>query len=229
MSYLGTTKLGKMYLGDTEIGKAYLGSNLVFQKGGVTPSRLPAGYTELQYVTFNNSQYCDTGLTPDVNWKVETHFNRTGTAAMWVYGVETSSSNHNNSLTAYLAANAGSGNWRMRNTYASMSVSLGEHTSVQDKTGVVLDSNTYSYGASVTALSAPATLTIGGNHYQNGTVNTGRFSGHIYSFRIYVSNVLSMDLVPCTNPQSVPGFYDLIGEIFIGSSSGTPLVAGPVV
>ena len=31
MSYIGTTKIGKMFLGDTEIAKAYLGTELVFQ------------------------------------------------------------------------------------------------------------------------------------------------------------------------------------------------------
>lgn len=34
MSYLGTTKIGKMFLGTVEIAKAYLGTNLVFQNGG---------------------------------------------------------------------------------------------------------------------------------------------------------------------------------------------------
>lgn len=38
MSYLGTTKIGKMFLGSTEIQKAYLGSVLVFSQGsGPTP------------------------------------------------------------------------------------------------------------------------------------------------------------------------------------------------
>lgn len=37
MSYIGTTKIGKMFLGDVEIAKAFLGTDLVFQKGGVVP------------------------------------------------------------------------------------------------------------------------------------------------------------------------------------------------
>lgn len=34
MSYIGSTKIGKLYLGAQEINKAYLGNTLVFQKGG---------------------------------------------------------------------------------------------------------------------------------------------------------------------------------------------------
>lgn len=33
MSYIGTTKIGKMYLGTTEIAKAYLGNQLVYSSG----------------------------------------------------------------------------------------------------------------------------------------------------------------------------------------------------
>lgn len=46
MSYLGTTKIGKIYLGSTALGKVYLGSDLVYQTGGgptPPPGPIPAG------------------------------------------------------------------------------------------------------------------------------------------------------------------------------------------
>lgn len=54
MSYLGTTKIGKMYLGSTEIAKAYLGTNLVFQNGPVIPDG-PVDWIEADGTAYINS------------------------------------------------------------------------------------------------------------------------------------------------------------------------------
>lgn len=60
MSYIGTTKIGKMFLGEVEIGKAYLGNDLVFQKGG-TPTPTP------NYLVFGNPSIQNGILHPDIN------------------------------------------------------------------------------------------------------------------------------------------------------------------
>lgn len=56
MSYIGTTKIGKMFLGSTEIGKAYLGTTPVFQKGGGLP------YTPVDYIETDGTAYINTGI-----------------------------------------------------------------------------------------------------------------------------------------------------------------------
>jgi len=56
MSYLGTTKIGKMFLGTVEIAKAYLGDDLVFQNGPVLPDG-PVDWIETDGVAF-----IDTGI-----------------------------------------------------------------------------------------------------------------------------------------------------------------------
>ena len=66
MSYLGTTKIGKMYLGSTEIAKAYLGTDLVFQKGGTPPL-----YTEVDYIETDGVAYIDTGIAGTTPKSVE--------------------------------------------------------------------------------------------------------------------------------------------------------------
>ena len=57
MSYIGTTKIGKMYLGSTEIAKAYLGNNLVYQSGAT-----PLPYTPVEYIETDGTAYIDTGI-----------------------------------------------------------------------------------------------------------------------------------------------------------------------
>ena len=53
MSYIGTSKIGKMFLGGTEIAKAYLGSNLVYQNKPYD--------AEVEYLESTGTQYIDTG------------------------------------------------------------------------------------------------------------------------------------------------------------------------
>lgn len=67
MSYIGTTKIGKMFLGNTEIAKAYLGTELVFQKGGgPTPPtpETPEFHTDL---AFDGQSYVVTDFIPGAN------------------------------------------------------------------------------------------------------------------------------------------------------------------
>ena len=59
MSYLGTTKIGKMYLGTTEIAKAYLGDDLVFQN---TPPTPPSPPVAVDYIETDGTAYINTGI-----------------------------------------------------------------------------------------------------------------------------------------------------------------------
>ena len=67
MSYIGTTKIGKMFLGNTEIAKAYLGSDLVFQKGG-SPTPVQVDYIETDGVAYIDTLIAgDTPLSFELN------------------------------------------------------------------------------------------------------------------------------------------------------------------
>ena len=67
MSYIGITKVGKMFLGNAEIAKAYLGSNLVFQRGGPSPSPTPIFYDRL---IFDGVAHVDTTFVLPENHSV---------------------------------------------------------------------------------------------------------------------------------------------------------------
>lgn len=56
MISLGDTKISGLYLGETKIQRAYLGEDLVYE-GTKKPSRLPEGYTELEYIGNPNLDY----------------------------------------------------------------------------------------------------------------------------------------------------------------------------
>lgn len=69
MSYLGSTKIGKMFLGGIEIGKAYLGNNLVFDKGGepAPPQVLPVFY---DYLAFDGTACIETNIVLSANCSI---------------------------------------------------------------------------------------------------------------------------------------------------------------
>lgn len=80
MSYIGTTKIGKLFLGSVEIAKAYLGSDLVFQKAGGGGGDLPAGAIPCELLYSNGySGFVESGFTPgtsmsyeaDIFWSLE--------------------------------------------------------------------------------------------------------------------------------------------------------------
>ena len=62
MLKLRTQDISALYLGETKIKRAYLGETLVFE--GSKPSRLPEGYTEVEYIESSGTQYIDTGVKP---------------------------------------------------------------------------------------------------------------------------------------------------------------------
>lgn len=61
------------------------------------------------------------------------------------------------------------------------------------------------------------------------TIDTSRNyqSGRIYTFKIYESDTLVVDLVPCLNDSDVPGLYDMVNEVFYTSASGTDFTYDP--
>lgn len=61
------------------------------------------------------------------------------------------------------------------------------------------------------------------------TIDTSRNyqSGRIYTFKIYESDTLVVDLVPCLNDSDVPGLYDMVSEVFYPSASGTDFSYDP--
>lgn len=76
MIALGSSDMAKAYVGSTEVSKVYLGSDLVYQANG---SRLPAGYTEIDYLSSDGTEYVNTGQVQKTrNFIMEIKFKWTG-------------------------------------------------------------------------------------------------------------------------------------------------------
>lgn len=85
MSYLGTTKIGKLYLGTTSLGKLYLGDDLIFQQGG-SPAQYDAQIEYLQ--SADGGQYIDLGFIATQNIAFTMNIYRPDNSKIWDCGSE---------------------------------------------------------------------------------------------------------------------------------------------
>lgn len=134
MSYIGTTKIGKMFLGNTEIAKAYLGTDMVFQKGG---GSIPPGATPVSWLCNNTfGEYIDTGINPDNTTIVEIVYRDFLDTSGFMFGSRVASTN-----AAYAFSSNGGNKVRsdcMNRVYYS-STGLGSHTVRQSNASCKID------------------------------------------------------------------------------------------
>lgn len=254
MLRLGTQNIQGLYLGEQKIKKAYLGENPVFS--AAKPSRLPPGYTEVEYISNPHSAYiADFGVTNSylkqlrVELKVDTtgaNFDSasnffalsvyTNSYKYYIYnGLQLTSDNkfrYYNSDTQYAAAN-----------YIDVQVPIpdGINILVFDAAAKKISVNEVSQSIQIKYSNTNVSVAIplftslaqvqtssGGYRSTYGTSNI--YSGRIYEIKVYYSGTLSRHFIPCIGPSNTVGFYDIVYNYFISSSaSGKMFTAGPTI
>lgn len=203
----------------------------------LVPSLLTAsGYTQVDYVQSNGSNYVNTNFKPNGNTRVEAAFSfHDSTAQQRVFGIQDSS--YSLALACYLNGNKALA-WSLQNT-------TGNHTSFyncldNDIHSVIIDGKNGSYtldqissSASVTKTNTSTTNLLifasGGSTPNNYAKNM-----RLYCFRLYDNGTLIRDMVPCRrNSDSVYGLYDIVNNVFYtgtgGNLSGTTTFNSPYV
>ena len=243
MSYIGTTKIGKMYLGNTEIAKAYLGNTLVFQKGG-GGGGLPTGLQALTYFDTDGSNYILTPIqyasghtfkiTEDVQFLGNTNGKGTGWNAGGALTVMSSGVNrYYGDGAAALSPNIKTSN----RVTATVEIGTGGNTTVS----AVYNGNTSSHTRSNSSLSTYAGTTgypIGTMTSSGGGVPSDGISLRFYSISIEKDDVVVFAGIPVittasyenaqgvTVPSGTVGIYDSVsGELYTksgGSNDFTP-------
>ena len=219
MSYIGSSKIGKMYLGSTEMAKAYLGSSLVYQNGGVQPTIIP-------YIRGGaDGSYIDTGITPDQTTKVivwARNFNPYGSKYTHLFGSLVASNNAMFYLSSMNRANAGN----IRMSYGSAG------TTVYDKWTAFSHYHKYEFGPNglyidnvfVSAVSAE---TFSNNYNIHlfginnaGTHNEASLPIDIAACKIYKNGSLVRDYTTVETPSV--GLYDAVSDtVFTNAGSGS--------
>ena len=67
-----------------------------------------------------------------------------------------------------------------------------------------------------------------GSSYLDG-IDTRRFIGDIYSFKVYDNDVLIRDFIPVKTLENQIGLWDLVEDKFYGNAGTGAFVAGPEI
>lgn len=171
------------------------------------PSTLPAGYTALEYLETNGSQYIDTGYTPNSNTRVVLDAYNLSTSSGWTFGVWSSASSlqYAFSCLSTYSFRYGSKNVALTTVpVGPLKVDFNKNAYNLNGTAGTLDAQTFTcaYPMYLFAINAA------------GSVSSGKFTGKTYSCQIYDNGTLVRDFVPCTNDVGLSGLYDMVNEKF---------------
>lgn len=186
---------------------------------------LPSGYTQLNYIESDGTQYIDTGFTPDYNTKLEMIASpndvsdaNTATGGIFYGAGESYNSkafecytqsgqyefNHGDSTLHYLGYSAVGQKLIISHTPTQVSLTINENDAI---------TSIHTQGS----FTAPYTLTLFGIH--RSSVICGK--SKIYSCKIYNGSSLIRNFIPAMrNSDSMIGMYDLINNKFYIDAAG---------
>jgi len=199
-------------------------------------SRLPAGYTEVEYIESSGTQYIDTGLTPNnslnIDMKVyDTSYTQnsgiigiytsiSGTVRRLFFGKESSTTCNFGYLGNFYSLNA--------NLDSLKSVQIDCQSGIQT---VKIDGTTYHTGTISGILSFSQTLPLfARKNIVDSTETIVKTSCKISYVTITNNNVLSRIFIPCyRKSDSVAGMYDMVNKVFYTNSGTGTFLVGPDV
>lgn len=209
-----------------------------------TPTILPSGYTQLEYLQSSGTQYINTNMFY-THVKATYEIMSVGSTYIAIFGSRTSSSSSNQFAFGY-AAHQSPKLWRFdyENGHQALDSPTvgtelpwdGKHTiSIDSNNGsILIDNNLINLGfpASIEASSVlPLYLFALNTNGTAGEIGNTR----IYSFKLYDTNFNFMtekpvlNLVPARNSSGALGMYDTIGGKFYTNAGTGTFIAGPNV
>ena len=190
-------------------------------------SGLPLGYTLLDYIESDGTQYIDTGFTPnqDTSAMLDAQFLNydSGTQGI-LFGARTSSTENIFNIQRLTA-----GNWNMGYNNSNFNVGTADtnrHVFYKNKQyqyldGVLKGTGTYS------AFTCPGTAVLFGTN-NSGTKYATAFPAKVWSFKMWDNGTLIRNLVPAQYGSNV-GMYDLVNGVFYQNAGTGDFTAGDPV
>lgn len=191
------------------------------------PSKLPAGYTELEYIQSSGAQYIDTGFVPNSNTRIVSDFEAMDGPYQFVsiFGQRSSS----NADGTFLFMQNGVFNAMYGTSYTSFDNDYDFSTQRH-----VCDFNKNVVTVSEKSVVLPISSFVGATSLTLFAVNTSGTKDLIgnvrcYSCKIFDNDSIVRDLVPCIGPSGAVGLYDVIGKSFYPNGGTGGFIAGPEV
>ena len=198
-------------------------------------SRLPQGYTEVEYIQNTGTSYINTNYYPNQDTRILAEMQ---VVTFNSYGRLLGAGNHNTANTIscdYVdSGNIFEISWGGYTGWTQYSVvsNYDKHTYDWNKNyfyidGTLLDSKTYNTFTCSYKLGIFNVLESG----NVPTSNAGRyFYGKLYSFKIYDNGTLVRDFVPAMrDSDNKYGLYDIVNDVFYLSPNGNNFIGGEPV
>lgn len=197
----------------------------------VKTSRLPDGYTEVEYIQSSGGQYINTGFKPDYNTRV----------VMDVSGLANQGLQFPLGAKDQDSSTAANQFGMFRNSATTIRCDYfgtNKTVTVSDTTvRTTIDFNKnvctmWGVTATMTAVSSGAvsyTMYLFAQNTANVIVSSAYAIMRMYSCQIYDNGTLVRDFVPCTNSSGAAGLYDLVNNTFYGNSGSGSFTAGAAV
>lgn len=192
----------------------------VGSKPGMKLSRLPSGYTELEFIQSSGTQYIDSGFVPNqdtrvvaevINYKQNT-----------VFGARSSSYSNTFTVTSSGGYYRTDYNKTIKNIIANPildKMTIDKNKNVTNFNGTVI---THDY----------ATFTAPGNMYIFAMNNNGNVYDYgevgICSMQIYDNGTIVRDYVPCITDGGEVGLYDIVNSRFYGNAGSGVFIGSEV-
>ena len=201
----------------------------------VSAHALPAGYTELEYISSSSggNQYIDLGVklyeTLNTDYDIAMKFNIASGNANQAAIFACQDSDNDPWPGTFVRVNSSSGKVIGRytggtakdNTLGNIGTDIELPVQTppnKNVTNLNNNNSTHQYGTSLFCA------------FVGGTNTPARYcNAKLYYFKLFVEGALVRDLIPCKNSNNVVGMYDVVNNVFYTSPNGNAFVAGPPV
>ncbi len=205
------------------------------------PSRLPDGYTEVEYIENTSTAYINTNFKPNQDTRILLTAQCVTSTS---YGRYIGAGDYNAVNAIQFDYESGAQgtlhvSWGHLNSWTVYSNCVGdydEHTYDWDKNYFYRDKgkqNQFSATTTYTAFQCIGNLGIFCHIYNNGGVPTSQnefFKGKLYTFKMYDNGTLIRDLVPAKrDSDSKYGMYDIVNDTFYLSPNNVNFSGGDPV
>lgn len=191
-------------------------------------SRLPGGYTELEYIQSSTTQCIDTGIKPSNKIKI----------VMDVEPTEAGDSYTRSFFYSYAAFNGYYYYFRMTWTSTGIGANLGKGSSTTINISADITPRRMILqldGSTKKAFVDDTEMTFTSNSFTNTMPSIKLLSGtygvaaKLYSCQIYQVEELICDFVPCVNANGDAGLFNLVTSEFFANAGTGNLIPGPAV
>lgn len=183
-------------------------------------SRLPEGYTEVQYIQSTGTQYVDTGFKPSQDSRVLIKLSTSETGSHTVFGADLGWTDDGFALgVGFTHYGKETGTISGLNNGSPHEVDFNKNIISMDGKPVLTMGNS--------TFSVPHNLALFANNRAGGIQE--KTTMVLYYCRIYDGNTITRDYIPCKNAAGAVGLYDLIGQKFYGNAGTGSFAAGPEV